>query len=135
MSEIMYSSWSCQNCFQLYSSQADLRNHVEAYEVCGAPLFPTILAYSRQKLLAQYYLKMAQGALQHSAHFFLGTSFPEGESVQEDEDEIADSGHNTEKDAKLTCPHPTCRDAKIVYTQKRNLQRHFSRRTTLSSRD
>ena len=80
-------------------------------------------------------LEDGQEALQHSAHFFLGTSFPEGESVQEDEDEIVDSGHNTEKDAKLTCPYPTCQDAEIVYKQKRNLQRHFSRRTTLSPRD
>jgi hypothetical protein len=135
MSEIMYSSWSCQNYFQSYSTQADLRNHVKAYEVCDAPSLFIILAYSRQKLLAQYYLKMAQGALQHSAHFFLGTSFPEDESVQEDEDKIVDSGHNTEKDVKLTYSYLTCRDAEIVYKQKRNLLRHFSRRITLSSRD
>ena len=72
-------------------------------------------------MLAQYYLKIAQGILQHLAHFFLGTSFLEGELVQKNENEIVDSEYNIKKNVKLICPHPTYRDAKIVYTQKKNL--------------
>jgi hypothetical protein len=119
MSEIMYTPWSCQNCFQSYSTQSDLRKHVEAYKVCSA----TSLS---QKI---YYLKMAQNALQHSAHFFPRTSFPESEDL------FLDPGQTIENDAKLSCPHPMCQDVEMVFTKKRNLLRHFARRTTLLSRD
>jgi hypothetical protein len=33
MSEIIYNSWLCQNCFQSYSIEADLRNYVKTYKV------------------------------------------------------------------------------------------------------
>jgi hypothetical protein len=116
MSKEMYSQWPCPYCFGSFPTPDELRSHLEADKV----------VQRLQRILGEL-----QKVLLHQT-----CSTPNREGIDKYLDQSPESptGVHIAKPLDLTCPHVECKNPNKVYTQRKNLLRHYQSREYFHSK-